>query len=182
MVRLVDVDAFLLGIKPAHYGNTGCLTTMKYINRLTRYPYVQNEKIAISDDDYFLFFQNHELKNDFLNKLDHVASQSPEFHELLGLTLGYPPAAARFFAVSQTRPELGVYKVAIHYAGIRCVSHINELIENAKWLWDQYIEKEDMRILIGIKFYHVRRYDIKELEKIIQLFRQQQTEPTYTIR
>jgi hypothetical protein len=174
MARIVDVDAFLLGMKPAHYGNKGCPTTMKHIDKLKSYPCV-TDGIDISDDDYFLFFQNDELKRDFLDKFKDIAPRSPEFHELLGVTIGYPPSAARFFATCISHPELEEYKVAIHYAGIRCITHVDELIENATWLWNRYIEEEDMRILVGTRFYLVQRNDTKELKNIIQVNYQQQT-------
>ncbi|WP_028776610.1 hypothetical protein [Shimazuella kribbensis] len=172
MARLVDVDAFLLGMKPAHYGNTGCPTTMKYIDKLKRYPYVTNG-IDISDDDYFLFFQNNELKNEFLDKLKNVKPRSPEFHKLLGVTLGYPPAAARFFATCMSRTSLESYRLAIHYAGIRCVSHVDDLVENAIWLWDRYTEQEDMKIMVNTSLYPVIRYDIERLNEIKRIQQQQ---------
>lgn len=170
----MDVDAFLLGIKPAYYGNTGCPTTMKHMDKLKYYPCV-TEGIDISDNDYFLFFQNDQLKNEFLDKLYDVAPRSPEFHELLGLTIGYPPKAAKFFARCQQDEDLYDFSLAIHYAGIRCISHVDNLIENATWLWDQYIEEEDMRILVGTRFYPVKRYDTEALENIIQIHHKKQT-------
>lgn len=168
MARLVDVDAFLLGMKPAYYGNTACPTTMKHINKLKCYPYV-TEGIDISDDDYFLFFQNNELKSDFLDKVKNVKHRSPEFHELLGITLGYPPSAAHFFATCKNQSSMEAYKLAIHYAGIRCVSHVDDLIHNARWLWDRYNEDEDMKILIDTSFHSVERYDTDQLEEIRSL-------------
>jgi hypothetical protein len=68
MARIVDVVTFLLGMKPAHYGNKGCPTTMKHIDKLKCYPYI-TDGIDISDDDYFLFFQNDELKRNFFEQV-----------------------------------------------------------------------------------------------------------------
>lgn len=174
MARIVDVDAFLLGMKPAYYGNKGCPTTMKHMDKLKDYPCV-TEGVDISDNDYFLFFQNDGLKQDFLDKFHDMKPRSPEFHELLGITIGYPPAAARFFARCQQNEQLYDYSLAIHYAGIRCVSHVDDLKENATWLWDRYIEEENMRILVGTRFYPVQRYDTGGLKNIIQIHYQQQT-------
>jgi hypothetical protein len=131
------------------------------------------EGINISDDDYFLFFQSNELKNDFLSKLNYVVPRSPEFHELLGITIGYPPMAARFFARCQKNESLYDYSLAIHYAGIRCISHVDDLTTNARWLWDRYIEQEDMRILVNTNFYPVVRYDTDRLNEIKRIQQQQ---------
>lgn len=174
MARIVDVDAFLLGMKPAYYGNKGCPTTMKHMDKLKSYPYV-TEDIAISDNDYFLFFQNDELKSDFLDKVKNVTPRSPEFHELLGVTIGYPPAAARFFARCQRNENLYVFSLAIHYAGIRCISHVDDLKENAKWLWDRYTEQENMKILIGgTTFHSVEGYDLERLHEIQMVHKQKE--------
>jgi hypothetical protein len=131
--------------------------------------------IDISNDNYFLFFQNNKLKSDFLSKFKNIQPRSPEFHELLGVTLGYPPAAARFFAACKSHPSMTAYRIAIHYAGIRCVSHVDDLTENAKWLWDHYTEAEDMRILVNTSFYPVVRYDIERLNEVKRIQQKQIT-------
>lgn len=163
---MVDLDAFLLGMKPALFGNTGSPTMMNNMDKLVHYPYITKGIDLFDREDFFLFFQNDEQKRDFLTKLKTVVPRSPEFHELLGLTLGYPPAAVRFYTACKTQPHLSAYRLAIRYAGIRCVSHVDDLTENATWLWNRYTEDEDMKILIGTHFHPVKRFDIERLNEI----------------
>jgi hypothetical protein len=59
---------------------------------------------------------------------------------------------------------------------IRCgIFHVNDLIENATWLWDRYIENEDMKILVGTHFYPVIRYDVAQLNEIMSIKRNEIT-------
>lgn len=169
-----DVDAFLIGMKPAHYGNKGCPTTMKHIDQLMSYPHV-TDGIAISNDDYFLFFQNEDLKQDFLRKVSKVKFRSPQFHQLLGDTLGYPPLATQFFAACQENKQNYDFSIGIMYGGVRCVSHVDNLIDNATWLWNRYTDDKDLRIQIRGNLYPIDRYDTEELESIIQIHHQKQT-------
>lgn len=166
---MVDVDAFLLGMKPALYGNTGSPTMMTNIEKLMKYPHITKGIDIFDGEDFFLFFQNEDLKNRFLQNVDQVMPRTPMFHELLGNTLGYPPLAAGFYASCMENEDMYVHSLSIRYAGIRCISHVDELIQNAVWLWDRYTEKEDMKILIDTHFYPVTRNDVFQLNKIIAI-------------
>lgn len=168
-----DVDAFLSGMKPAHYGNKGCSTTMKHIDKLRNYPYV-TDGINISEDDYFLFFQNEELKQDFVKQLAHVESRSPQFHQLLGNALGYPPLATQFYATCQENKQNYDYSIGLMYGGVRCVSHVDDLIDNATWLWDRYTDDKDLRIQIKGNLHPVKRYDLDKLHEFQVLHKQKE--------
>jgi hypothetical protein len=163
-----DVDAFLAGIKPALYGNTKSPTLMKHINKLLPYPYVTNGINIFDGPEFFLFFQNHQLKQDFLNRLAQVEFRSPQFHQLLGNTLGYPPLATRFYAACQVNEQLYHQSIGIMYGGVRCISHVNDVTSNCIWLWDHYIDDIELRIQINGNHYPVKRYDTKCLTNIIQ--------------
>ncbi|MCH5584799.1 hypothetical protein MK805_07410 [Shimazuella sp. AN120528] len=163
---MVDVDAFLLGMKPALYGNTGSPTLMKNIDDLMKYPYITQGIDIFDGEDFFLFFQDEKKMNEFVIQLEQVVSRSPAFHEILGDVLGYPPLATRFYAKCMEDETLNHYRLSIRYAGIRCTSHVAELTQNAIWLWDRYHENENMKILIESKFYTVDRGDIRRLEEI----------------
>jgi hypothetical protein len=170
-----DVDAFLTGIKPALYGNTGSPTLMEHLDKLLPYPCVTDNIDIFDGKDFFLFFQNEKLKQDFLSQLSHVKSRSPQFHQLLGNALGYPPLATQFYASCQEKEQLYDYSLGILYAGIRCISHVEEVESNCIWLWDRYTDDIDLRIQINGNHYPVKQHDTEELENIIQVHYQQQT-------
>lgn len=98
-----DVDAFLIGMKPALYGNTGSPTFMKHLDELLSYPCVTDGIDIFDGEDFFLFFQNETQKQDFLRRFVHVQPRSPQFHQLLGDTLGYPSLATQFYASCQKK-------------------------------------------------------------------------------
>lgn len=171
---MIDVESFLIGMKPAHYGNKGCPSTMKHIEKLKVYPYI-TDGINISDDEYFLFFQNEELKQGFVNRLAHVKAKSPQFHQLLGETLGYPPLATQFYAACRENKQNYDYSIGLMYGGVRCINHIDDLTKNAVWLWDRYTDDVDLRIQVDGNLHPVKPYDTEELEKIVQTHFQHRT-------
>jgi hypothetical protein len=175
VINMVDIDAFLLGMKPAYYGNTGSPTMVNNMDKLEHYPCITDGIDIFDGQDFFLFFQDEQLKNDFLNKVNQVPPRSPAFHELLGKALGYPPLAARFYAQCTDNESLYDFSLSIRYAGVRCISHVDELIENATWLWDRYTENEDMKILINTSYYPVIRYDTERLNEIKRIHKKQKT-------
>ena len=164
-----DVDAFLIGMKPALYGNTGSPTMINNMDKLLSYPYVTKGIDIFDGQDFFLFFQNERLKDDFVNQVKNIQPRSPGFHELLGITLGYPPKAAKFYARCQENEHLYDYSIGIMYGGVRCVSHIDEVIENSSWLWDRYTDDKDLRIQINGNHYSVNQYDTEELDKVAEV-------------
>ena len=186
---MLDYEAFLAGMKPALYGNSKSLTFMENFHLFAPYPCVTRNIDIFDGADFFLFFQDDELKENFLFNMRRVSPRSPEFHELLGVTLGYPPLAAKYYAQcirleqegrNQEREKLDQFRVSIHYAGIRCTGHINDLTENAIWLWNRYEDNEDLKIGIGTKFYPVPRDNLKELDRLIDLKLHQIKEPLST--
>lgn len=76
---MIDVDALLSGMKPALYGNTGSPTCMQNMDKLLAYLCLTKGIDIFDGPDFFLFFQNEELKQDFVNQLAHVESRSPNF-------------------------------------------------------------------------------------------------------
>jgi hypothetical protein len=163
---LIDVDAFLLGMKPALYGNTASPTLMKNLDVLLHYPHITQGIDIFDGEDFFLFFQDEKKMDDFVIRFHQVAPRSPAFHQLLGCALGYPPMATCFYAKCMEYDSFHKYRLSIRYAGIRCTSHVFELVENVVWLWDHYNENEDMKVLIETTFYSVERGDIQRLEEL----------------
>jgi hypothetical protein len=75
----------------------------------------------------------------------------------LGLTLGFPPKAVEFYVTyyewqlhdrSAAVAYYFSHKVGYRYAGVMCEGHIDDLIENAEWLWNRYGLVQDMAIKV----------------------------------
>ncbi|KPC74332.1 hypothetical protein ADL26_11370 [Thermoactinomyces vulgaris] len=177
---LVDFEAFLMGLKPALYGTTASPNYMANFHLLERYPCVTKGINQHTDAEFFLFFQSEQMKEDFLKKLASVERLSPEFHELLGLTLGYPPLAVKHFVMCRRLEEekrmneyeeLFKHKVSFLYSGIRCGGYVNDLVENSIWLWERYYMKDEpfkIGMIEGdvMKYYEVKPYDFDGLERV----------------
>lgn len=143
-------QSFLAGIKPACFENLDRLTA-DIRNQLEKYPYHQNYENAA------IFFQTESLKEQFLEQTEGLSLESPAYHKMLGLTLGFPPKAVEFYAQYyemqlQDRPAANHYlfthKVGYRYAGIMCQGHIDDLVENAEWLWNRYNINDEMVIKV----------------------------------
>lgn len=180
---LLDYQTFLMGMKPALYGNTNSPTFRGNFNSFKHYPCV-TEGIHLHDQaDFFLFLQTESLKEDFLEKRARVKHLSPEFHELLGITLAYPPLAAKYFSELHRLEEvekrldkykeLAKYRVSFYYAGIRCSGHVKDLKTNSLWLWKKYtladeVFKVGLMVEGIVKYFDVKPYDFAELEYVKQ--------------
>lgn len=124
-----EFEAFLAGHKPALLCH--CDEDREFLQKLTesRFPKVQIR------GDLTLFFQNEMLKDQFLTQSKGLEPGTPEHHRLLGITLGYPPIAADYFARSWTDRRLWDESVAFDYCGLFFAGHINDVIPIAEWLW-----------------------------------------------
>lgn len=100
-----------------------------------------------------------------------VPIRSPEFHEILGNALGYPPKAVRFYGQAVRNRSLKKKKVGIHFASISCSSSIDDIVENAFWLWNTYsFEDEPLKIRIDTKMHEVSYKDREKLVKLQDAF------------
>jgi hypothetical protein len=82
-----------------------------------------------------LFFQNEELKEEFLIKSRDLDFDEPEFKKVLGEALGYPPVAAQYYADWMQDRSVEKYHVDVQYAGRRFAGHIDDAESIAQWLW-----------------------------------------------
>jgi hypothetical protein len=153
---MVDHEAFLKGIKPALYRayNRGLA---ELFPKLQEYPHLKDHT------GRYLFFQTEEKKQEYVDRIQQIDLNSPEYHKMLGLLLGYPPKAVDFFVRKCTDRSLSEVSIGLGYAGIRCVCDVRELIENTKWLWDTYQLDEELRLFIGEEFVYVPYQDMNEL-------------------
>lgn len=170
-----DLDAFLLGYKPALLDTVLSEDFATMLPDLKRkYPYI-TEGIGLRDDvTTYMFFQTEEQKKSFQQQLEKVAPKSPEFHKILGLALGYPPKAVEFhsklWSENEEAKQLELRKVGMHYYGITCNGNVDDLIENCLWLWDTYNfpdgPKDTLEVRIHTNFYPVEYKDVDTLKKL----------------
>jgi hypothetical protein len=156
---MVDHEAFLKGLKPALY-RTPNQGLMKLFPSLEKYPYLKDHT------GRYLFFQTEEKKQEYLDALQRVEPGSPEYHQMFGHLLGYPPKAVDFFVRKCTDRSLADVSIGLAYAGIRCVGDVRELVENAFWLWDTYQWDEDMRLMVGSELMYVPYRDMDQLKRV----------------
>lgn len=130
-------ESFLNGYKPAVLMNPNRDDEKDFIP-LARYPFVEN--IQVFDlAGQVLYFQNEQLKQDYLYQSKNTSDpHSPEFHRLLGLTLGFPPKAVDFYVSELMSPNnYREDRVGLDYCGISCISGLDDLLENAYFLWNR---------------------------------------------
>ncbi|RAL22560.1 hypothetical protein [Thermoflavimicrobium daqui] len=148
---LSSYEAFLEGVKPATYVNLDIIVRPELIPNLMEYANF-NES-----DNFWMFFRDEEMKTQFLNQYSNLSHNDPERERILGLTLGYPPKAVDFYTYyyewqQREREEAKhwyfTHKVGMKYHGIMFTSHIDDLKENAQWLWDTYQIEEDTYIKV----------------------------------
>lgn len=147
-MRMMPYDSFLLGIKPACFENVNMLPA-EVIQKLKQYPHhFKSETEAI-------FFQNEAMKRHFLWDTEGLSTTDPLYHIILGKALGYPPKAVNFYAQyygwqlkdrEEAKRYFFTHKVGFRYMGIMCEGHIDDLEENADWLWERYPSDKPMVI------------------------------------
>lgn len=154
-----EVRAFLRGIRPSVLVGR----RVNGFSELMRYPYRNR-------GDSYLFFRNEEA----LQKYEEKRRECPSWRERIeldGITLGYPPKAAKWFAETFVPPlteeerldeekmaerralvaRLDRERVRMEYAGIGCVGSTKDLVENIHWFWDTYEEDEDVTIRMPLR-------------------------------
>jgi hypothetical protein len=156
---MVDHEAFLKGIKPALYRayNQGLAELFPI---LKEYPHLKDHT------GRYLFFQTEEKKQEYVDRIQQIDLNSPEYHKMLGLLLGYPPKAVDFYVRKCTDRSLSEVSIGLGYSGVRCVSDVRELIENTIWLWDTYQLDEEMRLMVEGEFIYVSYRQMEELKKV----------------
>jgi hypothetical protein len=145
---MVDHEMFLFGLKPALYGNGQVQAFANPLPQLISYPYTRIKH-------FYLFFQSQTQKDQFIKQQEKFPYNSPEFERLLGYALGYPPLAVEYYTQCARLQKLGntdqlndlmARRVALRYAGIRCVSHVDDLEFNIRWLWERYPIQDELKV------------------------------------
>lgn len=148
---LSSVDSFLQGLKPSCYENRTKLAASK-LDELSFYP-------QYDDNDEFIF-RDEGLKQQFLNGVAGKDRTSAEYIKLFGDVLGYPPKATAFFAdyqmkrkedVKRTSNYFQSVRVNMLYGGVSFMGHVEDLSENAIWLWKRYQHDSKLRLKVFYK-------------------------------
>jgi hypothetical protein len=121
------LDSFLQGIKPAYLCNQYQPDDIDTLIQ-SNYPHV------LCGGNH-LFFQNESLKAKYLADMRGVAEGTWEDVFILGVTLGYPPLAARFFADAVFNESLDEKRAFFHYAGLSFAGSVEDDMKIASWLW-----------------------------------------------
>ncbi|WP_044640537.1 hypothetical protein [Risungbinella massiliensis] len=140
MKPMMPYESFLQGIKPACFE---VITWLKpeVLGQLEKYPYhYRNENEAI-------FFQNEAMKYTFIQETEGLSIKNPLYQKILGNTLGFPPKAVDFYSHyygwqltdrEEAERYFFTHKVGFRHMGVMCEGHIEDIEENAKWLWARY--------------------------------------------
>ncbi|SEM68603.1 hypothetical protein [Lihuaxuella thermophila] len=168
---MYDVEAFLTGIKPSLLLSTA----HPLFEKVLAYPSLEID--LIDDRPQYLFFHTEKERACFAKRVDPLSHRSPAFHRELGLVLGYPPKAVEFYVRKKECQDqcnwhdLQLLKAKIaglHYAGIGCNSNVDDLWDNAHWLWNTYRQDEILNIRVDAKLLPVKYRDENDLMKVIQ--------------
>ena len=155
--------AFWKGYKPAFFeipDSPFCTPQLPYL--IENFPYIDEKKCNLFDGKkFYIFFQEEESMLNFQRQMEAIQPQSPEFHKIFGLTLGFPPNAVDFYvkkitAKEDERLQLKRQQIGLRFCGISCAANINDLIEDALWLWDRYPYPEAIREGLSIRVHNER--------------------------
>lgn len=116
------------GVKPAYFCDHDDQDIHVHLRKLD-YPSVKIVKGAT------LFFASEDLKNQFLIHLDGAEPYTRQYYIAVGLALGYPPAATKFFAEYMQNRGLEKVAAVFEYAGRYFGGRIDDKEQIAEWLW-----------------------------------------------
>jgi hypothetical protein len=94
------------------------------------------------------------MRNEFIDHIQTVEQNSPEYHRIIGECLGYPPQAVNFFVKCMTKPELREKRGHFHYAGMNFAANVEQILDIAYWLWKNIrIPMSPVKIeYLGVKY------------------------------
>lgn len=144
-------EAFLEGIKPSTYVNLDILSRPELIPELQKYPSWND------GENFWMFFQTEEQKENFLSQHDCLHEDDPERERIVGLELGFPPKAVNFYTHyykwqqhdrEKAKEWFFANKASMYYHGLRFTSHVDDLEDNVRWLWSKYQIDEPVEVSI----------------------------------
>jgi hypothetical protein len=144
MNEIAELQFFLNGFKPAYISDIA-----REHKELKNYPSV---KLGMKN---FLYFQDESKKELFVEKLEYHKKKGGSYKfKLLGETFGYPPDAIEIFS-SITAEDITKGRVPkrfiVDYYGLNFISYEMTLLNDLKWLEQQYKISKSYRGFIRIK-------------------------------
>lgn len=174
--QITDIKAFLYDGKPAFLYNPQNIPWFyekHEIEALKQYPFV-GSIVSHTISGLIMYFQDEMKRTTFLEAIRGLEVNSPEYHEQIGIALGYPPKAARFYSLFiQDEERFRCKKVGIQFNGCGCIGHVEDIEDNVRWLWERYPEswyhKRDLEIAYTPKkgvpstWYNIPYQDLQKL-------------------
>lgn len=170
-----DLKAFLHGYKPAF------IFTPHYIPRfyephdvekLLTYPCIQQIKPHNKPQD--IYFQNEALKHSFQTKIKDLDHNAPEFHRILGESLGFPPKAVAYYVNELQGLTDRNRRIGYEYNGVNFIGSIDTMIECVYWLWKRYpqsyFRERELEISYGkpSTYFKIAYKDTQRLNTVFQ--------------
>lgn len=103
--------------------------------------------------DGCLIFQSEDQKQRYQLLTADVQEDSPEFHRIIGITLGYPEKSCDWYAkMKHFQLENGFkadeekrFKVLVHWAGFFFASNVEWVDREIEWIWKRYNHPQAIR-------------------------------------
>ncbi|WP_156877505.1 hypothetical protein [Shimazuella kribbensis] len=133
--ELTTLTSFLKGYKPSLICNVDDEKITEDIRtQLLSYPHVLDIEMGLAQPQH-MYFLNQNIKDHFLSSIKNLDCGTPEFFYQLGLALGFPEKAARFFRDRETDDSLTWFRICVEYCAIEFVCNYEDLIEVVQDLW-----------------------------------------------
>ncbi|SFJ92307.1 hypothetical protein [Thermoflavimicrobium dichotomicum] len=159
--------AFLLGLRKSVWLTPGYSLFDEIANK---YPFISKREFPALKGG--IFFQNEEIKKELcknhLKDAENIEFGSSKFHYTIGHLLGYPPKAIHFFVHLITNSNLNIKRVGIDYCGVTCAGSIDDLLDDATWLWQEYPfpEWDILKIQYQDKKIYIPYQDFETLQEV----------------
>lgn len=138
---MTDIKAFLSGYKPAFLYNRGHKKPWFYedqeVKALGQYMHINVVNVEKAKN-LTLYFQGQSEYDHFLQQTKSTKIGSFTWYKELGLILGYPPRAVDHYVSRMQDPTIQKHEVGVHFYGIGCKGHVQDIEANVRWLWDTY--------------------------------------------
>jgi hypothetical protein len=173
--ELKPLTSFLKGYKPAFISNIDETFAEDVPVQLNRRPHILY--MDMGRVPQHIYFLNQEFKDHFLDSIEGIDRNTPEFDYQLGLVLGYPEKAARFYRDRETNESLTWFRICVEYCGIQFVCNLNDLVEVIYELWNLPIpEFEDKMVEVvyypghpPLTYHFCTEQNLKKTQKELQI-------------
>lgn len=105
------------------------------VKRLINKRYYRKKFTLPNGRKSYFFFKNKEDKQTFLEKYMNIITEGriQEIHEEVGIFLGFPPKASRYFPIKKKENESHI-NIPINYGGMFFASYKETIQDDVNWL------------------------------------------------